>query len=142
MENLIGKPVLVHPMLTTDPADRQGHLGTISHVSYDNEVIEVSFADARRSLYATDALLVLKPPGELYRDMMEALRHMEAHDFKTLLRISMMLENGTPRQQHEALGMALANQQTLRFATMPLSSRLELTLPQDRDALWEKGLGR
>lgn len=100
MENLIGKPVLVHPMLTTDPADRQGHLGTISHVSYDNEVIEVSFADARRSLYATDALLVLKPPGELYRDMMEALRHMEAHDFKTLLRISMMLENGTPRQQH------------------------------------------
>ncbi|MGO3161984.1 MAG: hypothetical protein ACTIJ2_02050 [Sphingobacteriaceae bacterium] len=109
MENLIGKPVLVHPMLTTDPADRQGHLGTISHVSYDNEVIEVSFADARRSLYASDALLVLKPHNELYRDMMEALRHMEAQDFKTLLRISMLLENGTPRQQHEALGMALWN---------------------------------
>lgn len=142
MDNLIGKPVLVHPMLATDPADRQGQPGTISHVSYDNQVIEVSFADNRRSLYATDALLVLKPPGELYRELMTDVQQMDAQDFKTLLRISMILENGTPRQQHEALGMALAGEQTLRVATMPLSSRLELTLPQDRDALWEKGLGR
>jgi len=142
MENLIGKPVVVHPMLNKDPADRQGHQGTISHVSYDREVIEVSFADASRSLYATDALLVLKPHNELYRDMMGALRQMEAQDFKTLLRISMILENGTPRQQHDALAMAMANEQTLRFATVPLSSRLELTLPQDRDVMWEKGLGR
>lgn len=142
MEDLIGKPVLVHPRLTTDPADRQGHPGTVSHVSYDNGVIEVSFADDQRSLYATDALLVLKPHNELYRDLMESVRDMDAQDFKTLLRISMILENGTPRQQHEALGMALSSEQVLRFATMPLSARLELTLPQDRDALWERGTGR
>ena len=91
-------------MLTTDPVDRQGHPGTISHVSYDKEVIEVSFADELKSLYASDALLVLKPHATLFREMMEALRQMEAglQDFKTLLRISMILENGTPKQQHEA----------------------------------------
>lgn len=142
MENLIGEPVLVHPMLPTDPVDRQGHPGTISHVSYDNEVIEVSFADDLKSLYASDALLVLKPHATLFREMMDALPDMEAQDFKTLLRISMILENGTPKQQHAAFAMARSNEQVLRFATMPLSARLELTLPQDRDVLWEKGLGR
>lgn len=54
----------------------------------------------------------------------------------------MILENGTPRQQHEALGMALTNEQILRFATVSLSSRLELTLSQDRDPHWQKGAGR
>jgi hypothetical protein len=142
MKDLIDKPVLVHPHLTTDPAERQGQLGTISHVSYDNEVIEVSFADGHRSLYGTDALLVLKPHSELFRELMDALKQVGPQDFKTLLRISMILENGTPRQHHEALGMALVNEQVLRFATTPLSSRLELTLPQDRDRFWEKGAGR
>lgn len=78
MEDLIGKPVLVHPLLTIDPSDRQGHPGTISHVSYDNQVIEVSFADEHKSLYATDALLVLKPHSELYRDLMESVRNVDA----------------------------------------------------------------
>ena len=142
MKDLIDKPVLVHPHLTTDPAERQGQLGTVSHVSYDNAVIEVSFADGRRSLYGTDALLVLKPHGELFRELMDALKQMGPQDFKTLLRISMILENGTPRQHYEALGMALVNEQVLRFATTALSSRLELTLPQDRDRFWEKGAGR
>ncbi|MGJ1261124.1 hypothetical protein [Sphingobacterium spiritivorum] len=142
MENLIGKPVLVHPMLTTDPADRQGHHGTISHVSYDNEIIEVSFADAHKSIHASDTLLVLKPHATLFRELMDTLPHMEPQDFKTLLRISMILENGTPRQQHEAFAMALSSDKVLRFATMPLSAKLELTLPQDRDALWEKGRRR
>ena len=142
MEDLIGRPVLVHPELITDPANRQGQLGTVSHVSYDNEIIEVSFADKHRSLYTTDTLLVLKPHSELFRDMMDALRDMDAQDFKILLSISMILENGTPRQQHEALGMALINEQILRSATIPLSSRLELTLPQDRDPHWQKGTGR
>ena len=142
MKDLIDKPVLVHPNLTTDPADRQGQLGTVSHVSYDNEVIEVSFADGHKSLYATDALLVLKPHSELFREMMDALKQMGPQDFKTLLRISMILENGTPRQQYEALDLALVNEEVLRFATTNLSSRLELSLPNERDRLWEKGAGR
>src|SRR3546814_12961669 len=87
---------------------------------------------------STDTLLVLKPHSELFRDMMDALRDMDAQDFKILLSISMILENGTPRKQHEALGMALINDQILRSATIPLSSRLELTLPQDREPPWQK----
>jgi hypothetical protein len=142
MKDLLSKSVIVHPHLTSDPADRQGHLGTISHVSYDNEVIEVSFADGQKSLYATDALLVLKTHSELFRELMTHVQQTDPQDFKTLLRISMILENGTPRQQHEALGMALVNEKVLRFATTSLASRLELTLPEDMHPHWKKGSGR
>lgn len=142
MEQLLGEPVLVHPMLPSDQADRQGHLGTISQVSHDSEFINVSFADGLKSLYATDAVLVLKSHSTLFREMMDGLQHMDAQDFKTLLRISMSLENGTPRQKQEALALALSNEQVLRFATMPLSAKLDLMAHRDRDILWEKGLGR
>src|SRR5690606_7651753 len=116
--------------------------GTGSHVSYDNEVIEVSFADEHRSLYATDALLVLTTHSALFRELVDALKQGGPQDFKTLLRISMILENGTPRQHYEALAMATVNEQVLRFATTPFSSRLELSIPQDRARFWEKGAGR
>jgi len=142
MEHLWGKPVVVHPHLLIDPADRQGQLGTISHVSYDNEIIEVSFPDGKPSLYATDALLVLKSHRELFRDLMDAAKQMDAQEFKTLLRINMALEKGTQRQKDEALALALASEEVLRFATVSLQSRLELMLPKDMHPHWQKGSGR
>lgn len=138
----MGKPVVVHPHLLIDPADRQGQLGTISHVSYDNEIIEVSFQDGKQSLYATDALLVLKSHRELFRDLMDAAKQMDAQQFKTLLRINMALEKGTQRQKDEALGLALDSEEVLRFATVSLQSRLELMLPKDMHPHWQKGSGR
>ena len=142
MKELIGNPVVVHPLLPTDPADRQGYLGTISHVSYDNEIMEVSFEDGKRSLYLTDALLVLKSHRELSRDMTDGHLRLDAKELKTLIDINTILENGTLPQQHEALRMALSNEQILRLATVSLTSRLELMLPEDMHPYWQKGTRR
>lgn len=142
MKELIGKPVVVHPLLPTDPADRQGHLGTISHVSYDNEIMEVSFEDGEKSFYPTDALLVLKSYRELSRDMMDVHQRMEAKELKTLIDINTIIENGTLSQQHEALHMARSNERILRLATVSLTSRLELMLPEDMHPYWQKGTRR
>lgn len=142
MKELIGKPAMVHPLLPTDPADRQGHLGTITHVSYDNEIIEVSFEDGGKSLYLTDSLLVLKSHRELSRDISDAHQQLDAKDIKTLTEISELLEGGEFAQQHEAFDMALVNEQVLRSATVSLTSRLELMLPEDMHPYWQKGTGR
>lgn len=142
MKELIGKPVVVHPLLPTDPADKQGHLGTISHVSYDNEIMEVSFEDGEKSLYLTDALLVLKSPRELSRDLTDVHQRMEAKELKTLIDINTILGNGTLSQQHKAFRMALSNERILRLATVSLKSRLELMLPEDMHPYWQKGTRR
>lgn len=142
MKELIGKPVMVHPLLPTDPADRQGHLGTISHVSYDNEIIEVSFEDGEKSLYLTDALLVLKSHRELSRDMTDGYQQLDAKELKTLTDINAILENGTLAQQHEAFRMALSNERILRLVTVSLTSRLELMLPEEMHPYWQKGARR
>lgn len=142
MKELIGKPVVVHPLLPTDPADRQGYLGTISHVSYDNEIVEVSFEDGEKSLYLTDALLVLKSNRELSRDLMDGYQQIGASELKILIDINTILENGTLSQQHEAFQMALSNEQILQLATVSLKSRLELMLPEDMYPYWQKGTKR
>lgn len=142
MENLKGTQVLVHPELTTDPAQRQGQIGTISSIDLGRDEVYVSFGSAPLALYATDALLVLKPHQDLYRDLMDALPQMETHDFKTLLRISMTLENGSPRQLLNALEMVADNDQIMKYAAISLQERIEQSLAQDQQQDCQKGLGR
>lgn len=142
MEDLTDTLVLVHPELTTDPAQRQGQVGTINSIDLPRDEVYVSFGSAPLALYATDALLVLKPHQDLYRDLMDALPQMETHDFKTLLRISMILENGSPRQLRNALEMVTDNDQTMKHATISLQDKIEQSLAQDQQHDRQKGLGR
>jgi len=142
MKELIGKPVLVHPLLPLDPINRQGHLGTISHVSYDNEIMEVSFEDGEKSLYLTDALLVFKSHRELSRVIKDDPQRLDAKELKVFIDILSILENRTLSQQHEAFRMALSNERILRLSTVSLTSRLELMLPEDMHPYWKKGTGR
>lgn len=142
MKELIGKPVMVHPLLPTDPPNRQGYLGIISHASYDSEIMEVSFEDGEKSLYLTDALLVFKSHRELSRDITDGHQQIGASELKILIDINTILENGTLSQQHEAFQMARSNEQILQLATVSLKSRLELMLPKDMYPYWQKGTKR
>ncbi|MEN5057126.1 hypothetical protein [Sphingobacterium kitahiroshimense] len=142
MKALIGKPVLVHLLLPIDPAGRQGHLGTISNLSYDNEIVEVCFEDGEKSLYLTDALLVFKSHWELSRDLTDGHQRLDAEELKTLIEIHSILEKGAQSGQHEAFRRACSSERLLRLATVSLASRLELTLPEDTHPYWKKGTGR
>lgn len=142
MEDLTGTLVLVHPELTTDPAKRQGQIGMITSADLNNDVIRVGFGNTPVALYATDALLVLRPHNDLYRDLLTDVKQMEVQDFKTLLRVSMLLENGSPNQLKEALGMVMANKQTLEYGTVSLQDKMALVMEKEIEVQQQVGIGR
>lgn len=142
MEDLTGTMVLVHPELTADPAQRQGQIGLITGIDLPNDEIQVGFGSRPLALYSTNALLVLKPHNELYRDLLTDVQQMKAQDFKTLLRISMIQENGSPRQLKDALKMAMSNGQTLKYSTVSLQDKLDLAIGKDLEVHQQNGIGR
>ena len=142
MEDLTGTLVLVHPELTTDPAKRQGQIGMITSADLNNDVIRVGFGNTPVALYATDALLVLRPHNDLYRDLLTDVKQMEVQDFKTLLRVSMLLENGSPNQLKEALEMVMANKQTLEYGTVSLQDKMALVMEKEIEVQQQVGIGR
>ncbi|TCC94986.1 hypothetical protein [Pedobacter hiemivivus] len=142
MEDLTGTLVLVHPELTTDPAKRQGQIGMITSADLNNNVIRVGFGNTPVALYATEALLVLRPHNDLYRDLLTDVKQMEVQDFKTLLRVSMLLENGSPNQLKEALEMVIANKQTLEYGTVSLQDKMALVMEKEIEVQQQVGIGR
>lgn len=131
MEDLTGTWVLVHPELTTDPAKHQGQIGIITSSDLNKDEVRVGFGHTPVALYSTDALLVIKPHNELYKDLLSNVKEMEAQDFKTLLRISMILQNGSPRQLKDALEMVMASENTLKFGTISLQDKLGLAMEKE-----------
>ncbi len=117
MRELIGKHVLIHPLLPIDPVKKQGYLGIISHVSYDNEIMEVSFEDGEKSLYLTDALLVFKSIRELSQTIKEE-QLLTEKDLMTLMDVYLILKNEGRSQVPKAFHMILSNNQILRLATV------------------------
>ncbi|SDF11255.1 hypothetical protein SAMN05216464_1134 [Mucilaginibacter pineti] len=131
-QELIGKMVLVHPELTTDPVNKQGKVGMITGVDLDSDTISVAFGGLKPGLYSSDALLVLKPHNELYQDLLEKHKKLDMQDFKTLLRINMLQENGTAKQQSSALEMAMSTSKVLDFSTVSLQESLDLNMVQSQ----------
>ena len=119
MKELIDKHVPIHPLLPIDPAHKQGHLGTISYASYDNEIMEVSFEDGEKSLYLTDALLVFKSLRELSHTIKEEYKLLNAKDLKTLMDIHLILKNEALSQIPKAFRMILSNNNTAFSYSIP-----------------------
>ncbi|MET3876491.1 hypothetical protein [Chitinophaga sp. OAE865] len=62
--SLIGKLVMVHPELTTDPINMRGNTGRIEE-QFPDEVVKVSFGDGRSGEYYTNALLMLNSESSI-----------------------------------------------------------------------------
>lgn len=142
MEDLTGTWVLVHPELTIDPAKHQGHIGIIKSSDLLKDEVRVGFGHTPVALYSTDALLVIKPHNELYRDLLTNVKELETQDFKTLLRISMLLQNGSPRQLKDALEMVLSSENTLKFGTVSLQDKLGLLMEKELEVHQNTGVSR
>ncbi|WGQ08991.1 hypothetical protein QG516_20985 [Pedobacter gandavensis] len=142
MEDLTGTWVLVHPELTTDPGKHQGQIGIITSSDLKKDEVRVGFGNTPVALYSADALLVIKPHNELYRDLLTNVKEMEDQDFKTLLRISMILQNGSPRQLKDALEMVLSSENTLKFGTVSLQDKLGLLMEKELEVHQNTGVSR
>ncbi|WP_185218061.1 hypothetical protein [Sphingobacterium mizutaii] len=132
MEELHGQLVLVNPQLTYDPYLRQSQIGVITDTRLKKDEITVAFGDGKKSLYATDALLVLKPQEELYTLAKSSFKKLDEKDFVTLMEIDDRLRNGSINALAQALELALNNQTILSLSTIPLQEKLRRSVDQDQ----------
>ena len=131
MEELTGMLALVNPALSYDPSRRQGQLGIIAASDLGIDEIQIGFGIGPVSVYASDALLVIKPHHQLYQDILINVKDLDIADFKNLLKISILIQ-GTPRpeQLREALELSMSSPTTLAFSTLPLNKKLGIGADQ------------
>lgn len=112
MKDLVGTQVMVHPELTQDPANKQGYLGTITHIVDDDRAAYVRFKNDTIGLYSTDALLMLIPP-ELVVDKLRAdieIFDMHASEIVDILEMYQLHSTGKPELQQGALDWAMTHE--------------------------------
>ncbi|VTP91357.1 Uncharacterised protein [Sphingobacterium daejeonense] len=111
MKDLLGLQVMVHPDLIQDPANMQGHMGTITYLVDEGRAAYVQFNNDAIDLYSTDALLMLIPP-ELAVDKLRAdidISDMDVTDVADILEMYLHHTSGRPGAQREALNWAMSH---------------------------------
>jgi len=124
-DDLTGTLVLVHPDLQDDPANRQNHIGMITHADIANDNFIVSFGKGEQALYSSDALLILKPANDIYRDLLSHQKELEKADFKALFQISLLQEHGTSGQNKSAIMLAMQNDILRSYSMFTLEDALK-----------------
>lgn len=107
---------MVHPELTTDPVNMQGHLATISHVLYEDWSAYVRFSNQMIGLYSTDALLMLVPPEIIVDKLRSDVREMDmdASEVVDIMEMYQLHATGVTERQQEALDWAMTHDKISR----------------------------
>jgi len=117
-DELIGQLVLVHPELTKDPAGKSGQVGIITGTELENDNIYVGFGRNGQGLYATDALLLLRPAEQLKDLLQEHKQELSVPDYKAVFQIA-LLQEFLPSTAKLKTAMSLALQsEAVRNMTM------------------------
>jgi len=132
MKELTGNLVMVHPKLSDDPVQRQGQVGIITSADLIKDEIYVGFGNSPLCLYSTDALLVLKPHHELYKDILTHIKEMDTPDFKTLMEITLLQEKSSVNYLRDAMELAATNERTLAYSTVSLQDKLGLVREENQ----------
>lgn len=130
MEKLVGTAVMVHPDVTTDPVNMQGHLGTISHVIYEDSSVYVKFKDHVIGLYDTDALLMLVPV-DLVVDKLRsdiAIWNMDASEVVDIMEMYQLHATGIPEVQQEALDWAMTHDKISKAIVFSVEDWIEFQM--------------
>jgi len=111
-KSLKGQPVRVHPLLTTDPAGKQGQYGIF--ISGDEDVVRVQFEDGGVHLYEPDALVYLFPAAIIERSLAAYRPELPIADVKAICDILDMVKKKAYRQ---ALEKAVQSSDMVQFCT-------------------------
>lgn len=121
---------MVHPELTTDPVNMQGHLATISHVLFEDSSAYVRFRNQMIGLYSTDALLMLVPPeivvDKLRTDVYEM--DMDASEVVDIMEMYQLHATGQPERQQEALDWAMTHAKISRAIVFSVEDWIEFQI--------------
>lgn len=133
MEELKGKVVMVHPTLDHDPMNKQGELGTISHIIQDLDDIYIHFPNGQLGLYSSDALLMLIPGPFIIDKLRGEHQDLQPSDLLAILEIYLLQSTGELKYQQEAMRIALSNSQLFFATVVCLKDWIDLGLENKRD---------
>lgn len=126
-DELIGQLVLVHPLLTADPAGKPGQVGIITGTDLENDNIYVGFGRNGQGLYGTDALLLLKPAEQLKALLQEHKQDLSVHDYKALFQISLLQEfRQSTANIKTAMSLALQSETVRNYCMRSIEDSLGL----------------
>ena len=131
-DELQGKLVLVHPDLTNDPAGKRNEIGVIKTIDLDQDDVFVSFDNGELSLYATDALLILKPANEIYDKIASIELKLDFPDLKALNWINLLQRYGSSNQLRNAMEQAKQHPGIHSLCLITLREALEINQSQNR----------
>jgi hypothetical protein len=117
MNELRDKVVMVHPTLTHDPVNMQGHMAKIISVDTAKDEVMVRFKNQMLGLYEANALLMLIPGMEILDKLRSDSEDMERYDLLDILGIYLLDAAGAEKYKREALDMAMSRA-TLMHATV------------------------
>ncbi len=117
MNELRDKVVMVHPTLTHDPVNMQGHMAKIISVDAAKDEVMVRFKNQMLGLYEANALLMLIPGMEILDKLRSDSEDLDRYDLVDVLGIYLLDATCEDKYQREALDMA-TSRADLMFATV------------------------
>lgn len=110
-----------------------GEIGILAQEYLFLDKYVVKFNDIQNATVSTKDLLVLKPHSELFRDILTIGKELSQEDFKVVLQVNMMQENGGPGMQKVALELLHGNPAAIEFATTTLHDKIELEIAREQE---------
>jgi hypothetical protein len=118
--------LLVHPELKDDPVNKQGKIGFVTAAILNADEFYLGFDDGEVGLYSADALLALKPAGDIYDFMHGHALVISVNDFKDLKNIALLLDHGSEKHFRTAMELVRKNESIREAATIGLDRLLGL----------------
>lgn len=118
--NPIGRIVMVHPLLTTDPAFMQGEIGKV--VSVLDSVVTVNFDIDFNSRYQEDALVTLNSKKAILKQLQHHAENIPPFQQKMILKVVRLMMEKEPER---ALQYAMESDITAKHCTITLSEWIE-----------------
>lgn len=133
---LIGRMVIVHPNLTTDPIQRQGEIGKVTDISsFDKEVLTVEFKDGKRGAYFSNGLLTLFPKIVIKQGLLS-----NQFSDKNRRIITSVIKLVQKKSMEEALKTAMTNDISRAFCAVNCEDWLDMKKEQRRNIRKSKGV--
>jgi hypothetical protein len=125
-KSLIGRAVIVHPLLTADPYGKRGQVGRVSSVHPDKEGhldIKVVFKNKEYGLYEADALYTLYPSSLINRTLRANINKVDIDERWAIVEILDLLKR---RDYEAALSKTMADQTLQAYCCFDCQKWIEM----------------
>jgi hypothetical protein len=126
MNELRDKVVMVHPTLTHDPVNMQGHMAKIISVDAANDEVMVRFKNQMLGLYEANALLMLIPGMEILDKLRSDSEDLDRYDMVDVLGIYLLDATGEEKYKREALDMAMSRADLMHVTVISVQDFIDL----------------